>query len=278
MKKIMYFFPLIILSGFGFIISTTGNYTEGKHFDAQINDSTQITIIQVLDKKTNAPVYYYSNLNVHACNTGECKLIEMTMYWDIFGHYFKYSVPKNNPLTKVNHKAFSKSDYVRLHKILNDTTSKLKKLSINNLTEKQVNKKYKVDGVTGASIKLVDKTKIKGAIKTSFTLWHIANFGEPSKKILAATNQYFKDHNSNPSTIETKPKISKSVLQTKNINLTALQILLNTPNLKLSKVIFDDDDADKKDKMFLINDFCLRNQHQNCKTEKWIKPVDFFKN
>ena len=48
----MYFFPLIILSGFGFIISTTGNYTEGKHFDAQINDSTQITIIQVLDKKT----------------------------------------------------------------------------------------------------------------------------------------------------------------------------------------------------------------------------------
>jgi len=64
-------------------------------------------------------VYYYSELRIPACNTGECKLIKITMYWDIFGNYFKYYVPKNSPLTKVGHKNFNDKEYILLHKIKN---------------------------------------------------------------------------------------------------------------------------------------------------------------
>ena len=277
MRKVLFFIPLLLaLLGFIRISNTTENIQKGKEFTAQINDSTQITIIPVLDTKNQLPLYYYSNLHVHACNTGECKLIDMTMYWDIFGHYFKYVVPKNNPLTKVNHKLFSKSDYVRLHIILNDTTSKLKRLSIYELTEKQVNKNYKVDAVTGASIKIVDKTKIKGAIKTSFTLWHIANLGEPSHKIYEATQTYFKQKNRDLLPTQKTVELNNHVLvDSKALSFTELQVTLHMLEEKQLDVRFKYQNNLDKDKIFLFNDYCLRNRYKGCETEKCIKADDF---
>jgi len=99
MKKIFLIIPLIaILSGF---INDKKKYKISKTLDVQINDTNSVFVNQVVDKTSNNTVFYYSDLVVPACNTGECRLIEIRMYWDCFGNYFKYSVKKRQTTDKV---------------------------------------------------------------------------------------------------------------------------------------------------------------------------------
>jgi len=244
---------------------------KGKQFNININDTSEIIVQQVVDPKTKLPVYYYSNLNIPACNTGECKLIIMTMYWDMYGNYYRYTVPENIPLTKANHKEFNKSDYVRLHKILNDKTSKLKDLEFNKLTEKQADNNYKTDGNTGATIKFIDKTKIKGAVKTTHTLWHVAN-GKVQKEILSMTNE---EINNNPNKIFNSKLSTKeetlTILKTDNeLSLIQLQIIINF--IEKNKIDLDKQLKNElknkmigEDKTLLINDYFLRNEINHTK-------------
>ena len=72
---------LLIFTFFGFtLLNTEEEITLGEKFDIQINDSTQIEVQQVLSKTSQLPIYYFSNLYVAACNTGECKMINMKCF------------------------------------------------------------------------------------------------------------------------------------------------------------------------------------------------------
>ena len=285
MRKLLFIIPLTILLGFTLINTPKIETKDGDKFEVQINDSSKITIIQAINSETNLPVYYYSNLHVPACNTGECKIIEITMFWDIYGNYFKYSVPKASPLTKADHKPFKKGDYVKLHLILNDTTSSLKNLKFNELTEKQANKRFKTDGKTGASIKFVGETHIKGAVKTSHTLWHIAN-GNAHDRIARTTDKFFHNHKEMPTLFQNNPKSSTGVIKVlvdfDRFNLTQTQKLISNIeqyNINLKQIkssVKNSLSCKNSDKAILFANYCLRNQHKSGKAKNVVKSFNFF--
>jgi len=285
MRKIFILLPLIALLGFTLINTPKIETKDGEKFDVQINDSSKITIIQAINSETNLPVYYYSNLYVPACNTGECKIIEITMYWDIYGNYFKYTVPKASPLTKADHKPFKKSDYSKLHLILTDTSSSLKTLKFNDLTEKQADKHFKTDGKTGASIKIIGEPRIKGAIKTSHTLWHIAN-GEAHNKIARTTDKYFHKHSNMPDLFQNDPKSSTGIIKVlvdfDRFNLTQTQKVISNIeqyNIDLKSIkssIKHSLSCKNSDKALLFANYCLRNQHKSGKAKKIVKSLNYF--
>jgi len=224
---------------------------EDNGFEYIINDSTKITIKEIFEN--NFPTYY-SKMTIPACNTGECKLIEITIFWDIYGNYLKYEVPKDAPLTKYNHKEFKKKEYVRLHKILNNPDSKYRKFTIENLTEKQAKNKYKVDATSGSTIKLLyDAQRIKGAVKTTHTLWHIAN-GKIKNILLEKSNIKFSE--------KEKPYED---------------IFLKTLNNNQIKSCEDKISKENKNMSILISNYFLRNNIKSKVGSKTIKNIKFCK-
>jgi len=238
MKNLVFILVGFIL--FGFTISDIpDNEIIGEEFDFQINDSTKIQIKPVLDKKTALPMYYYSDLHVNACNTGECKMIDLRMYWDIYGNYFKYQLSKALPLTKYNHKEFKPKEYIKLHILLCDTASKFRDVAFDNLTEKQA--KDKVDAASGATIKLFTSDNIKGAVKTSHTLWHIAN-GGVKEKITQATQTFWSSDKSKALPLVRKElKTSDSINEILNSfdDLTLAQVAYIIQNIKINHINID---------------------------------------
>ena len=224
---------------------------ENNNFEYAINDSTKIIINENFESKL--PMYY-SKMTIPACNTGECKLIEITMFWDIYGNYLKYEVPKDAPLTKYNHKEFKKNEYIRLHKILNNPNSKYSKFTIENLTEKQAKSKYKVDATSGSTIKLLyDAQRIKGAVKTTHTLWHIAN-GKIKNILSEKTNIKYSE--------KEKPYED---------------IFLKTLNDNQIKGCEDKILKENKDMSILISNYFLRNDIKSKISSKTIKNIKFCK-
>ncbi len=284
MRKLVFLLPFAIILGFTLINTSKIETVDGEKFNVKINDSTETTIIQAINPETKLPVYYYSKLYVPACNTGECKIIDITMYWDIYGNYFKYTVPKASPLTKANHVEFKKSDYYKLHIILTDTTSSLKTLKFNELTEKQAGKRFKTDGKTGASIKFIGELHIKGAVKTSHTLWHIAN-DEAHDKIARATDKYFHNHKDLPTLFKNEPKSSTGIIKllvdADRFNLTQTQYLIksiedNKIELKpIKSSIKNSFKTTNKDNVILFANFCLRNQYKSGKAKKVVKSINY---
>jgi hypothetical protein len=207
------------------------------------------------------------------------------MYWDIYGNYFKYTVPKASPLTKADHKPFKKSDYYKLHIILTDTTSSLKTLKFNELTEEQADKKFKTDGKTGASIKFIGELHIKGAVKTSHTLWHIAN-DEAHDKIARATDKFFHNHKELSSLFKNDPKSSTGIIKVlvdvDRFNLTQTQYLIKNieqNNIELKPIkssLKTSFKTDNIDKTILFANFCIRNQYKSGKAKKVVKSINYF--
>lgn len=276
MKKIS--IVLLAFALFGFtIINTEQGARIGEEFTIQINDSTEIEVKQVISKTTNLPIYYYSDLYVPACNTGECKTISMKMYWDIYGNYYKYQVKKTEPLTKYNHEEFKAKEYVKLHLLLCDTASEFKTITFKNLTEKQAGKKYnKTDASSGATIKFINLDNIKGAVKTSHTLWHIAN-GKVQEEILKASNNALSTQK------DWLLKIDNKTQDITTTNFSELSFLISVYSMKETKseegetylkAIFQTDDTDKK---MLVSNYYFRKDLRCRKAKKFIKSYAFVK-
>ncbi|NPA68016.1 MAG: hypothetical protein GXO50_05345 [Chlorobi bacterium] len=248
MKKNIFITGIIIIS----VIFISGNKTliNKNEFKYKINDSAEITIKENFSEKTQIPCYY-SNMIIPACNTGECKLIHITIYWDAFGNYLKYAVPSKTPLTKYNHKKFKKSEYVKLHKILNDPKSKYKNFTIDKLTEKQAQNKYKTDGNTGATLKLFyDAERIKGAVKTTHTLWHVVN-GNINEILKNKTKKQHPELLAKTNIFDTKP--DKQTLK------------------KLENKISENN----PDSSILICNYFLKNNIKSGKANKFLKQFNF---
>ncbi|NPA44295.1 MAG: hypothetical protein GXO49_02055 [Chlorobi bacterium] len=245
---------LTVIFLFSILLSSKYIKFEKNSFEYAINDSTKITIKE--DFKGKFPVYY-SEMIIPACNTGECRLINITMFWDIYGNYLKYSVPKDAPLTKYNHKEFKKNEYLRLHKILNNPKSKYSKFTIDKLTEKQAKNKYKVDATSGSTIKLLyDAERIKGAVKTTHTLWHIAN-GKIKNILFKKTKNKYSN---------SKSKLPYDNIFTKTLNKN----LIEQEESKISN--------NNKDVSILISNYFLRNNIKSKKSKKFLKQYNFIEN
>ena len=278
MKYLLLIIIAVVISSFTLINTLQSTEIKGNSYKVKINDTTEIVVQQMLDLETKSVVFYSSQLYVPACNTGECKMIEMTMFWDVYGNYFKYTVSQNTPLTKANHKLFTKSDYIKLHLILNNTKSKLKEFKISDLTEKQAGKRFKTDAKSGASIKFFGEPRIKGAIKTTYTLWHIAN-GTVSSKINKLSQTFIKKENL---LVKSDMEIEKELEKIDIYNIIDTQILIesienkNVEDKKLQKYFIKSTSVlseTNNDKAILITNLLIRKGYKYSKSD--IKKIQF---
>lgn len=196
----MKFIISILLLGF-FVIQTTKfsgkkNISKSEKIISHTikSDSTEYILNQVVDS-VGFTQYYFRNIEEFPCKSnGECRLMQIKMYWDAFGNYLKYELPQNEDLTKLDHKEFSSKEYINLHNILLDTTSDFRYLKLQDLTEHQAeNSFYGMDAVSGATITNRDFECINGAVKTTYKLWHLAN---------DQTSEYIKQLNLNKNQLQ----------------------------------------------------------------------------
>ncbi len=165
------------------------------------------TFYRVNDEE-GMPMYYFREVKQYPCK-GEyvCRIMDLTLYFDVYGNYMMYRLQEGKELTKINHKEFSISDYKKLHKILNNENSELKYCNYADLTMAKVENQYHVDALSGATAEDLEFEYINGAIKTTYALWKIAH-GEICDAIQSETCKVMMQKSKTASSAWTEEKLS----------------------------------------------------------------------
>lgn len=129
---------------------------------------------QDLILKTNESGNYiwYLYLHTPVCMTGECKEVDVGLFWHFDGEFLGYEVYQEH-LTRTDHSQFSDSDYERLTQVLADKSSILGEYAYDDLLITPADSS--VDGITGATRQDITSEAVDGAVYTCFTLWHICH-------------------------------------------------------------------------------------------------------
>jgi hypothetical protein len=129
------------------------------------------------------PSGYSMELINKVCLDDVCKLVEVTMYWDVIGFYQSLEYPEGKPLTKVEHEPFTPEDYDKLDSILKDRESILDNHELGFLATENDDKSSEEgytegqdsDGVSKATPGAVKEAVVKDAAWTTWVLWKYAN-------------------------------------------------------------------------------------------------------
>lgn len=151
-----------------------------KHPFSYSVDSLSSKEIWELQDENGLSIWFGRFIYKDICLSGICRMVKLWIFWDGVGNYMGYQLNKNEPLTKRDHVAFDPSDYYRLHQILSDTSSILKDLRYEDLTDstKETTPSIlDVDGYTSATNPSLSEYVIKDAVFTCYTLWHTV-YGE----------------------------------------------------------------------------------------------------
>lgn len=127
--------------------------------------------------------YWYRRVFTEVCLTGECRPVDVGLYWQFTGKYLGIEV-YGEPLTKTDHSNFSPMDYARLESILRNEWSDLREYTAEELVEPAGPADEGVDGVTGATRRAVSEAAVKDAVYTTHTIWHLIHVGEPEQLAL----------------------------------------------------------------------------------------------
>lgn len=155
--------------------------------------------------QNDEPLYYSRKILTGVCINGECRLVQIDLFWNITGRYLGFRMPAGEFLSRTKHKPFSPEDYDRLHELLSDPLSPLAHYSIDELVPPIDSNKTKVDAVSTATIKAVLNYIVKGAVYTTYTLWHIV-YGQTEREIENLTAQ------------QLTPELALKLLESKNID------------------------------------------------------------
>ncbi|KQS30861.1 hypothetical protein [Dyadobacter sp. Leaf189] len=157
--------------------------TEG--FSASINDDHMEPFAVREFTSPDGLIYWYRRIATEVCLTGDCRPIDVGIYWDGTGDFAGLEVFKE-PLTKTDHSDFSTFDYRRLMSILNDDWSPLREYSLSELVDEK--KEDSVDVVSGATKHEIAQAAVEKAVYTTHTLWHLIHVGEKEQlaKLTAA--------------------------------------------------------------------------------------------
>jgi hypothetical protein len=117
------------------------------------------------------PVSYFRNIRTGVCVAGKCRLISIRLYWNVTGRYLGFELPNGEFLSKTEHVPFINQEYDKLNQLLADPDSKLAHYAIGDLAPEAHN--GKVDGITSATISEVLESVVKGAVYTTYSLWHL---------------------------------------------------------------------------------------------------------
>ena len=140
-----------------------------------------------ISDQAGCPQEYYMDVDSVACGDGVCEVIKVRLHWDALGGYIRYEFPKGGTLTKKGHKPFNRVDHEKLHLILSDSGSALRKFNPASLAAPDT-AGDDVDAVTKPTPLFYQNSVVKGAIYTCYTLWHWVN-GDAAKKILELTSK-----------------------------------------------------------------------------------------
>ncbi len=126
----------------------------------------------------DTPKFYYTKLITPVCESGQCYLVAIKIYWDLAGTYLAFELPPNRVLTKMDHEHFAAADYQKLERILGDPQWPLSRYSISELivdsTKMLVDSN--IDAYTGATAPFVrQQDNIPGALYTIYTLWEFVH-------------------------------------------------------------------------------------------------------
>lgn len=119
-------------------------------------------------------IFWRRQLHTPVCLSGECKAIDVGIYWDCTGSFAGLEVYDAH-LTRTDHSVFTAADYDKLVSVLKDDWSILREYAYADLIHEP---QEGVDAVTGATKKEISEETVDGAVYTTYTLWHLANLGE----------------------------------------------------------------------------------------------------
>ena len=162
------------------------------------------TLFEFVDKNNQA-IYYSRKIMTSVCINGECRLVDIHLFWTITGRYIGFELPPGEFLSRTKHKPFYPKDYDRLNKLLGDPLSPLAHYSINELVPPADSSKVKPDAVSTATIAAVLDYIVKGAVYTTYTLWHIV-YGQTKREI------------ENLTAMQLTPRLTMQLLDSKNID------------------------------------------------------------
>lgn len=128
--------------------------------------------------------YWYRRIFTPVCLTGECRPVDIGIYWLFTGKYLGIEVYRE-PLTKTDHSEFGTHDYAHLERILQNEWSDLREYAAEELVEPS-GVSEELDGVTGATKQTISEAAVKDAVYTTHTIWHLIHVGEPEQLGLLA--------------------------------------------------------------------------------------------
>lgn len=132
--------------------------------------------VVVLLNKNQEPVLYASEISTPVCADGECKLMNIKLYWTLLGEYAGFDRYSDLPLTKHDHDEFMVEDYQKLHVLLADDKSIMGRRSIHQLVEKPKMRTVNgVDAIAGATVARVKEAVVSGALYSCYTAWKIVH-------------------------------------------------------------------------------------------------------
>ncbi len=150
-----------------------------------IEDDTGNKVIISFFKDNKGIFYWYRRLNTPVCLTGECKWIDIGIYWYFNGEFLGLEV-YDEQLTKTDHSIFRTEDYDKLMSVLSNDWSILREFEREGL----LNENYEeIDATSGATKKEIADETVSGAVYTTYTIWHLIHKGEKEQLILLTLDQ-----------------------------------------------------------------------------------------
>ena len=153
----------------------------GDYFIAD-DEGEQIRITAMVD--SHGVRYWYRRIKTAVCLTGECRLVDVGLYWDCMGNYFGLDVYGEH-LTKTDHSNFSEEDYRKLQEILQNDWSILREYDFQELTSEPAEgqNEGRADATSGATRTEIASEAVADAVYTTYTLWHLIHNGEKEQLI-----------------------------------------------------------------------------------------------
>ncbi|WP_157373448.1 hypothetical protein [Algoriphagus terrigena] len=172
----------------------TLNFPVAKINEKKIYDEVEkrnVTLYQYISED-GFPVYYSRSVHTGVCYDNQCKLLDITLYWNPTGRYLGFELPENEFLSKDDHVPFTEEEYVRLNQLLSDPSLPLGQFTYNQIAAKSKASLYNVDGVSGATSKDVLEYVIKGSAYTTYTIYELV-YGTSQTEVEAWTNDMMND-------------------------------------------------------------------------------------
>lgn len=140
-----------------------------------------------LRSATDNPLAYYRKVTTEVCFEGNCRLLQVHLYWNVTGRYLGFELPPGEFLSKAEHEPFRPDEYHALNDILADSLSPLGNFSYDDLVPKAAMGGL-LDGVTGPTSKDVLRHVVKGAVYTTYTMWHLV-YGRTRDEVMRITEE-----------------------------------------------------------------------------------------